>query len=45
VATPRVLSDRELKLAKADAAALAEEGERLARFIAPAAKTHRVTFA
>lgn len=33
------------KLAKADAAALAEEGERLARFIAPAAKTHRVAFA
>lgn len=33
------------KLAKADAAALAEEGERLARFIAPDAKAHRVAFA
>jgi hypothetical protein len=33
------------KLAKADRAALTDEGERLARFIAPAAKAHRVTFA
>ena len=33
------------KLAKADVAALREEGERLARFIAPAAKAHRVAFA
>ena len=33
------------KLAKADAKAVTDEGERLARFIAPAAKTHRVTFA
>lgn len=33
------------KLARADKAALTEEGERLARFVAPTAKTHRVTFA
>ena len=33
------------KLAKADVAALTAEGERLARFIAPAAKAHRITFA
>ncbi len=33
------------RLAKADRSALTEEGERLARFIAPSAKTHRVTFA
>lgn len=33
------------KLAKADRTALTEEGERLARFIAPAAKAHRVAFA
>ena len=33
------------KLAKADAAALRDEGERLARFVAPAAKAHRVAFA
>ena len=33
------------KLAKADVAALTDEGERLARFIAPAAKAHRVAFA
>lgn len=33
------------RLAKADRAGLVEEGERLARFIAPDAKAHRVTFA
>jgi len=33
------------KLAKADRAALADEGERLARFIAPSAQAHRVAFA
>jgi hypothetical protein len=33
------------RLAKADRQALVEEGERLARFIAPDAKAHRVTFA
>ncbi len=33
------------KLLKADAAELTDEGERLARFIAPAAKVHRVAFA
>jgi hypothetical protein len=33
------------RLAKADRQALGEEGERLARFIAPDAKAHRVTFA
>ena len=33
------------KLARADATALRDEGERLARFIAPAAKAHRVAFA
>ena len=33
------------RIAKSDAAALTEEGERLARFIAPDATAHRVTFA
>ena len=33
------------KLAKVEIAALADEGERLARFIAPAARTHRVALA
>ena len=33
------------KLARAEVAALADEGERLARFIAPAAQAHRVAFA
>ena len=33
------------KLAKADVAALRDEGERLARFVVPASKAHRVTFA
>lgn len=33
------------RLAKADRQALVHEGERLARFIAPEAKAHRVTFA
>lgn len=33
------------RLAKADTAALRDEGERLARFIAPAAKAHRISFA
>jgi hypothetical protein len=33
------------KLRKADRAALTEEGERLARFVAPGAKTHRIAFA
>ena len=32
------------KLARADAKSLTEEGERLARFIAPAARAHRVAF-
>jgi len=32
------------RLAKADRAALGDEGERLARFVAPAATTHRATF-
>jgi len=33
------------RLAKVDRQALIEEGERLARFIAPDAKAHRVRFA
>ena len=33
------------RLAKADRAALTDEGERLARFVAPDAKGHGVTFA
>jgi hypothetical protein len=33
------------RLAKIDRAALTEEGERLARFVAPDARDHRVTFA